>query len=87
VCTWRYGCWRKDKIIALGGYAPDTLTEELILTLRLLAAGGRVVYAPEARSLTEAPETISGLAKQRFRWSFGTFQVLWKNRNYFFMVI
>ncbi|MFH1657187.1 MAG: glycosyltransferase [bacterium] len=78
------GAWRKDKILAIGGYLDDTLTEDADLTLRLLAIGEKIVYAPKARSKTEAPETVSGLLKQRFRWSFGTFQCLSKNRKLFF---
>lgn len=78
------GAWRRKKIIALGGYYEDTLTEDADLTLRLLQAGGKIVYAPEARSRTEAPATVSDLAKQRFRWSFGTFQCLYKHRGSFF---
>jgi cellulose synthase/poly-beta-1,6-N-acetylglucosamine synthase-like glycosyltransferase len=30
---------------------------------------------------TEAPETFRALAKQRFRWAFGTLQCLWKHRS------
>ena len=37
-------------------------------------------FDPDARAYTEAPETISGLLKQRFRWSFGTLQCIWKHR-------
>src|SRR5581483_5595231 len=28
-----------------------------------------------------APETVAGLLKQRFRWSFGTLQCIWKHRD------
>ena len=75
------GAWRRQKVLAVGGYGSDTLTEDADLTLRMLSAGAVIVYAPEARSRTEAPETIKGLAKQRFRWSYGTYQCLWKNRK------
>ena len=34
----------------------------------------------EAIALTEAPETFRALGKQRYRWSFGTMQCLWKHR-------
>lgn len=78
------GAWRKQKVLALGGYTDDTLTEDADLTLTLLRAGGKIVYAPGARSRTEAPETIGSLAQQRFRWSFGTFQCLYKHRSGFF---
>jgi cellulose synthase/poly-beta-1,6-N-acetylglucosamine synthase-like glycosyltransferase len=50
----------------------------------MLENGARIVYAAEARSRTEAPATIRTLSKQRFRWSFGTFQCLWKHRHAFF---
>jgi len=39
-----------------------------------------VEFDPQARAYTEAPETVAGLLKQRFRWSFGTLQCLWKHR-------
>lgn len=78
------GAWRRDRVLALGGYQQDTLTEDADITLRLLRAGGRIVYEPEARSKTEAPETMAALARQRFRWSYGTFQCLWKHRSALF---
>jgi cellulose synthase/poly-beta-1,6-N-acetylglucosamine synthase-like glycosyltransferase/spore germination protein YaaH/peptidoglycan/xylan/chitin deacetylase (PgdA/CDA1 family) len=78
------GAWRRTSVLAIGGYENDTLTEDADITLRLLRAGGRVVYEPEARSQTEAPETIGALSRQRFRWSFGTFQCLWKHRGALF---
>jgi cellulose synthase/poly-beta-1,6-N-acetylglucosamine synthase-like glycosyltransferase len=40
-----------------------------------------VDFDPEARAYTEAPDSIRGLLKQRFRWSFGTLQCLWKHRS------
>jgi len=30
---------------------------------------------------TEAPESFGALSKQRFRWSYGTLQCLWKHRK------
>ena len=30
---------------------------------------------------TEAPDTLNGLVKQRFRWAYGTLQCLWKHRG------
>lgn len=78
------GAWRKETVLKLGGYVNDTLTEDAELTLHLLTTGGKIVYPAQARSKTEAPETLINLAKQRFRWSLGTFQCLWKYRRYFF---
>jgi cellulose synthase/poly-beta-1,6-N-acetylglucosamine synthase-like glycosyltransferase/spore germination protein YaaH/peptidoglycan/xylan/chitin deacetylase (PgdA/CDA1 family) len=78
------GAWRRHKVLAIGGYESDTLTEDADLTIKLLIKGGKIVYAPEARSLTEAPDNMRDLAKQRFRWSFGTFQCLGKHSDSFF---
>ncbi|PYI89151.1 MAG: hypothetical protein DME26_01900 [Verrucomicrobia bacterium] len=46
-----------------------------------MRAGGRIVYAPAATAITEAPESAKALFRQRFRWSFGTLQSLWKHRQ------
>ena len=78
------GAWKKSKIIEAGGYSNQTLTEDADLTLTMLEHGAKIVYMPYARSVTEAPEKVGTLAKQRFRWSFGTFQTLWKHRASFF---
>lgn len=78
------GAWRKHRLLALGGYANDTLTEDADITLRLLRDGGRIIYCATAKSQTEAPETIGALAKQRFRWSYGTFQCMRKHWGAFF---
>ncbi len=77
------GAWRRRSVMAVGGYSRNTLTEDADLTLTMLRAGARIVYAPEARSVTEAPQTVRSLFKQRFRWSFGTFQCLWKHKAAF----
>ncbi|MBN9319974.1 MAG: glycosyltransferase [Caulobacterales bacterium] len=74
------GAWRRAALEALGGYPADTLAEDQDLTLACQAAGWTVEFDPAARAYTEAPDTIAGLLKQRFRWSFGTLQCLWKHR-------
>ena len=74
------GAWRHSALGALGGYPADTLAEDQDLTLAAQRAGWRIEFDPSARAYTEAPETVSGLLKQRFRWSFGTLQCLWKHR-------
>ncbi len=78
------GAWKRKKVLQIGGYESDTLTEDADLTIKMLAAGGKIAYAHNARSLTEAPQTLSALSKQRFRWSFGTFQCLGKHYKLFF---
>jgi cellulose synthase/poly-beta-1,6-N-acetylglucosamine synthase-like glycosyltransferase/peptidoglycan/xylan/chitin deacetylase (PgdA/CDA1 family)/spore germination protein YaaH len=74
------GAWRRSALEALGGYPADTLAEDQDLTLAAQRAGWRIEFDPDARAYTEAPETVAGLLKQRFRWSFGTLQCIWKHR-------
>ena len=74
------GAWRRAAIEALGGFPSDTLAEDQDLTLAVQRAGWRVAFDTEARAYTEAPQTLKGLLKQRFRWSFGTLQCVWKHR-------
>jgi cellulose synthase/poly-beta-1,6-N-acetylglucosamine synthase-like glycosyltransferase/spore germination protein YaaH/peptidoglycan/xylan/chitin deacetylase (PgdA/CDA1 family) len=74
------GAWRRSVLLALGGYPADTLAEDQDLTLAVQRAGWRVEFDSSARAYTEAPDTVSGLLKQRFRWSFGTLQCIWKHR-------
>ncbi|MGH7024088.1 MAG: glycosyltransferase [Caulobacteraceae bacterium] len=75
------GAWRRDALTALGGYPADTLAEDQDLTLACQSAGWRVEFDSRARAYTEAPDTVAGLLNQRFRWSFGTLQCLWKHRG------
>ncbi len=75
------GAWRRSALIELGGFPTDTLAEDQDLTIAIQKAGYRAVFDPDAVAWTEAPDTVSGLAKQRFRWSFGTLQCLWKHAD------
>lgn len=74
------GALRREAVTAAGGYSADTLAEDTDLTWKLRRAGWRIVNDSTALAYTEAPETLRGLARQRFRWAFGTLQCLWKHR-------
>jgi cellulose synthase/poly-beta-1,6-N-acetylglucosamine synthase-like glycosyltransferase len=78
------GAWRKSLVIEAGGFSNDTLAEDQDLTLSIARRDYRVAYADRAVAWTEAPDTLRGLAKQRFRWSFGTLQCAWKHRDLLF---
>jgi len=78
------GAWRRAVVLEVGGFKEDTLAEDQDLTLAMRRAGYSVAYADGAVAYTEAPDTLRGLAKQRFRWAFGTLQCTWKHRNAFF---
>lgn len=75
------GAWRRAALDAVGGYPEDTLAEDQDLTIAIQRAGWRVTYDPNAVAWTEAPESFKALAKQRYRWAFGTLQCLWKHRR------
>lgn len=73
------GAWRRTALDSVGGYPTDTLAEDQDLTIAIQRNGWRVGYDIDAIAWTEAPETFRSLAKQRFRWSYGTLQCLWKH--------
>ena len=75
------GAWRRDAIVRLGGFPSNTLAEDQDLTIMIQREGYKVLFDQEAIAWTEAPDTMTGLAKQRFRWAFGTLQCLWKHRH------
>ena len=78
------GAWRKDLIERVGGFGHDTLAEDTDVTLATRRLGFEIRYEEEAVAYTEAPETTAALAKQRFRWAFGTLQAAWKHRGALF---
>jgi hypothetical protein len=51
--------------------------------MSLLEQGWKVDYEDRALAYTEAPINARGLMRQRFRWSFGTLQAIWKHRAAF----
>ena len=73
------GAWRTADVRAAGGYQHDTVAEDADLTMALLQAGYHVNYEDRALAYTEAPTTANGLMRQRFRWSFGIMQAVWKH--------
>jgi cellulose synthase/poly-beta-1,6-N-acetylglucosamine synthase-like glycosyltransferase/peptidoglycan/xylan/chitin deacetylase (PgdA/CDA1 family)/spore germination protein YaaH len=77
------GAWRTAPVKAAGGYPLNTVAEDADLTMSLLEQGLKVVYEDRSLAFTEAPINASGLMRQRFRWSFGTLQAVWKHRAAF----
>ncbi|GAA4695499.1 bifunctional polysaccharide deacetylase/glycosyltransferase family 2 protein [Phytohabitans rumicis] len=78
------GAFRKRALLDVGGMSDDTLAEDTDVTMALCRAGWKVVYEENARAWTEAPATLSQLWKQRYRWSYGTMQAMWKHRRALF---
>ena len=75
------GAWRTAAVKAGGAYHPDTVAEDADLTMNLLEQGYAVIYEDQALAFTEAPVNANGLARQRFRWSFGILQAIFKHRG------
>ena len=77
------GAWRTSAVGEAGGFHTDTVAEDADLTMALLERGYRVEYEDLALAYTEAPVNAKGLMRQRFRWSFGILQSVWKHRGAF----
>ena len=75
------GGFRREAIVRAGGFPRDTLAEDADLTVAIGMYGYQVRTVADARAWTEVPATWRALWKQRYRWSYGTLQVLWKHRD------
>jgi cellulose synthase/poly-beta-1,6-N-acetylglucosamine synthase-like glycosyltransferase/peptidoglycan/xylan/chitin deacetylase (PgdA/CDA1 family)/spore germination protein YaaH len=75
------GAWRTEAVRKGGGYHPDTVAEDADLTMNLLEQGYEVIYEDQALAFTEAPVNANGLMRQRFRWSFGILQAVFKHKG------
>lgn len=77
-----FGLFKKDVVIAAGGYATDTLGEdmELVAKLHVFCRNNlhrySIRYEPNAICWSQAPSTLGDLSKQRRRWHLGLFQCL-----------
>jgi len=80
-----FGVFRKETVIAAGGYRPNTIGEDMELVVRmhrLLRAKRqpyRVVFVPDPVCWTEAPEDFKTLKNQRIRWQRGLSESLTAN--------
>jgi poly-beta-1,6-N-acetyl-D-glucosamine synthase len=70
------GLYRRDRVLAVGGYDPWMATEDIELTWRLLLAGWETVYEPRALVGMQVPSTVPALWAQRTRWAPGQGEVL-----------
>ena len=70
------GLFRRDRVIAVGGYDGRMATEDIDLTWRLLMAGWQTAYEPRALVGMQVPSSLSALWAQRKRWARGQGEVL-----------
>ena len=72
------GVWRRTAIEDAGGWAHDTLTEDLDLSYRAQLRGWRITYRPELVCPAELPVVVSGFKSQQRRWAKGSIQTALK---------
>lgn len=81
-----FGMFKRSAVIEAGGYATDTVGEDMELVTRLHRRNRekkepyKVVFVPDPVCWTEVPETLRVLAKQRNRWHRGLLDTLLRHR-------
>jgi peptidoglycan-N-acetylglucosamine deacetylase len=78
------GAWRRELVARVGGFNDLTLAEDADLTMSIRKLGYSIAYEDEAVGLTEAPDTLRGFMRQRYRWMYGTLQAAWKHADALF---
>jgi len=76
--------YRRDVIKKLRFYDTDTTTEDIGLSLKVVAQGNRdqrIIYASNVLAMTEGVQTFKQLMRQRYRWKLGSLQNLIKYRG------
>ena len=82
-----FGLFRRDAVIAVGGYDRDAIGEDMDLTLRLQRhfresrQPARISFDPNPLAWTQVPEDWRSLYSQRCRWRRGLLQVLGRYRR------
>lgn len=72
-----FGVFRKDAVVSVGGYRPDTIGEDMELIVRMhrllreRRQPYRIEFVPDPVCWTEAPEDFKTLKNQRIRWQRG----------------
>ena len=85
-----FGLFKKDVVVAVGGYDTSTMGEDMELVVRLHSfcrrnhIPYRICYAVKAVCWSQCPTRIKDLKRQRRRWYLGLFQCMLKHRYMFF---
>lgn len=84
-----FGAFKKDAVIAVGGYATDTIGEDMELVVKLHSymrknkKKYKIKFIADPVCWTQAPERISELRKQRRRWQVGLMDSLFRHKSLF----
>ncbi|MCB2198829.1 glycosyltransferase family 2 protein [bacterium] len=82
-----FGVFRRSAVVEVGGYAHDTVGEDMELVVRLHKAMRRqkrpyaIKFIPDPVAWTEAPDSLKVLGRQRDRWQRGLWDVLWRHKG------
>lgn len=85
-----FGAFRRSIAVSAGGFATDTVGEDMELVVRLHRYARdrflryRIGFVPDPVAWTEVPEDLSQLAAQRDRWQRGLADVMWRHRSMMF---
>jgi cellulose synthase/poly-beta-1,6-N-acetylglucosamine synthase-like glycosyltransferase len=81
-----FGLFRRQAVVDIGGYATDTVGEDMELVVRLhrwfreRRLPYRIEFVPDPVAWTECPETLRVLGRQRDRWQRGLAETLVRHR-------
>jgi N-acetylglucosaminyltransferase len=74
VCSGCCSAFRRETLVAFGGFPERTIVEDMDFTWSMQIAGRRAVYVGDAVAWAADPETLTYLRKQVWRWMAGFFQ-------------
>lgn len=84
-----FGMFRRSAVVAVGGFAHDTVGEDMELVVKLhrhfleKKEPYSISFVPDPVAWTECPESTKILGRQRDRWQRGLFEVLTRHRVMF----
>lgn len=67
---------RADALAAIGGFPTESVTEDILLSIKLTGLGYHTVYLNEPLTAGLAPEGLQEYLTQRGRWCLGTMQIV-----------
>jgi cellulose synthase (UDP-forming) len=76
-CCGTSAVFRRDAIEAVGGIATESVTEDILTTVKMLPKGYITRYLNERLSMGLSPENVQRLLIQRRRWTRGHIQMLY----------
>lgn len=79
--------FRRSILKKVNYYDTDTITEDIDLTMKIISLGNKdnkIVYGSNVICYTQPAPSVSSLFRQRYRWKYGRFQTIWKNKKLFF---